>query len=580
MIWGNSLGLLFFLWLPILIAIYFYRHKPKVHRVSSHFFFRKVLKNPRPRSVLEKFIESSLFWIQLLLFIILFTGLSMPSWITERTGANVVIVVDNSASMAAKDSQGVLGSQTRLNRAMNIARGWLSKRNVNSVELYSWNREIKLSQTMAGPPFTLAPLIQTHFQNGAFESLHQFSLSKKAEGASVLVVTDAMEISKQQYLLRASVDLRLVGESSDNFFIQEFEKVTLGQNKKKLRVKVGRSGDADSAEIVVSGKTGVLVRFSFSVKGTQPLWIELDCGNFEEQDLEILVKADGRDVLTEDNVWVLPKGTPQLRLGVNQEFSLINPILSRLIDLDPRLLKVAKLDVADIKIEGVRSIPKVPKPFHLYLESPILGNHRASTSHLLDNTSRFTRFLDRAVLEPASWSPNIPGDWTPLVASKSDNGAQAIILAVHKVMPSFYWNLRMKAENLYTLGLPVLWENFVREWLKLRGLSSILEVGTPMSGFKFAGSETAYTQELERLYPREFFSSGIFSRIESNERVFVRFPLAESQLGPDYLYSKVSDIESNPNPISTNNEVQLLPYLLLAATLLLIIEWTFYCRGI
>ena len=580
MVWGNGLGLLFFIWLPIFIAIYFYRHQPKVHRVSSHFLFRQVLKSPRPKSVLEKFIENSLFWIQLLLFILLFLGLSKPLFIVEETGNDVIIIIDNSASMAAKDSSGISRSQTRLDRAINVAREWLSNRKARSVEVYAWNRKILLKQSLKSSPFIVAPIVQTHFKNSTFENLYQFSISKREQGMRILVVTDSMDLFQQQYLEKASVEFKLVAESSDNLFIQEFEKRDIGKQGGKIRVKVGRSGDVASAKVVISGEKGVLGTSSLKFANLQSKWVEIDCGSSEEQDLQVIVTTDGRDVLSEDNQWTLPRGAPQLRIALNREVVSRNPILARLIDSDPRLIRLTGSGNADLKMEKTQSVPQVPEPFHIYLQQSTAIKRKTESSHLVDNTSRFTRFLQGAVLEPASWNSIVSGTWVPLVVSISAEGDQVVVLAIHKIVPSFYWNLSMKAENFHELGLPVVWENFVREWLKLRGLSSILEVGDPMSGFRYSGIETSSTEELALLYPQDFFYSGRFSRTNSGESVFVRIPAVESDLGPVHSYSSLPHIDSNPNAAKMSTGIELLPYLLMGALILLAIEWTIYCRGV
>ncbi|MBT3786341.1 hypothetical protein HOF92_15310, partial [bacterium] len=177
--WNNLLGLGFFLWLPILVAIYFYRHRPQDQRVSSHFLWRKLQDRPNPVGFFENFLNHSLFWIQLCIFMLLFLAVSGPSLIDSSTGNELVLIIDNSGSMAARDGTGTMRRQSRLERALTVGREWVQKSSPRKMDVFTWSHDIHLSQSLDSGPFTLAIIAQSHFAGGDFASLLQFASARR-----------------------------------------------------------------------------------------------------------------------------------------------------------------------------------------------------------------------------------------------------------------------------------------------------------------------------------------------------------------------------------------------------------------
>ena|GEM_PF-1975376 len=577
--WSNQLGLGFFLWLPILIAIYFYRHRPKDQKVSSHFLWRKLLTRPRPTSFFEKFLDQSLFWIQLILFMLLFLALSGPALLNESSGESVVVIIDNSGSMAARDGTGVFRNSSRLDRALLEAREWVSGIKVKKLDVYSWNRGIRVSQTQDSIPFLIAPMVQTHFENGSFETLYRFSRSKRKLGARVLVISDAMSASSQESMQREGVEVKLVGKDSSNWFLSQVERIREKDDSEKLKIRVGKSGEVHSATIFLSVDSKIIASSAVVQNNEDFTWVELRIGEHLAKTLEITVDTGGQDVLKEDNTWILPAGSPQLGMQLEAFPSEESQVFERLVSHDPRILGTAKDQKGDLEVIWVSQPPDQPEDFVLYLQKSSTATVPAKHSFVLDQTSRFTRFLEESVLQPASWESPFSESWTPLVGSASSTGAQAIILGIYGTRPSYYWNLRFRVQDFHELGIPIIWENFVREWFKLRGLSSVSEVGSPRENFHYSGNQEAYPRALMDIYPNQFPLSGLYSKKGSDESVFVRFPVSESLLGPSHHYQEIPLARLPADQESSKESMDLTPFLVVGIITLLLVEWAVFCRG-
>ena len=115
---SNLLGLIFLLWLPILIGIYFFKSIPVRHKISSLYLWKKVYQKRRNRGFFEKFKNNIIFWLQLLFFFLLFLALSKPYFEEQIGYVKQIYIIDNSGSMIARSGL----FETRLNRSLELVR--------------------------------------------------------------------------------------------------------------------------------------------------------------------------------------------------------------------------------------------------------------------------------------------------------------------------------------------------------------------------------------------------------------------------------------------------------------------------
>ncbi len=96
-----------FLWallsLPLIVLLHFIRARKRRQEVSALFLWRKALELAQAR---RRFSPSWLLLLQLMFAALASLALSQPN-LTLRTAPDRVLVVDASASMAARDSDGI-----------------------------------------------------------------------------------------------------------------------------------------------------------------------------------------------------------------------------------------------------------------------------------------------------------------------------------------------------------------------------------------------------------------------------------------------------------------------------------------
>src|SRR6201996_8024303 len=93
--------------LPLLLVLYFLKLRRREMEVASTFLWKKAIQDLQVNAPFQKLRRNLLLLLQLLLLILLCLALSRPvSNYTPGAGKSSVILIDRSASMAAKDVNG------------------------------------------------------------------------------------------------------------------------------------------------------------------------------------------------------------------------------------------------------------------------------------------------------------------------------------------------------------------------------------------------------------------------------------------------------------------------------------------
>jgi hypothetical protein len=116
-------GFLHLAWLLVIpVALYLYRRQARRVQVSTLLFFRVLAREHQESAALRRLKRWLSLLLTLLIFLALMVALARPVWSGVEEGAALVLVLDRSASMAAKDASGV----TRLEAGVKEVRGRLS----------------------------------------------------------------------------------------------------------------------------------------------------------------------------------------------------------------------------------------------------------------------------------------------------------------------------------------------------------------------------------------------------------------------------------------------------------------------
>lgn len=107
---------------PLLIMLYILKRKYKEEVISSSLLWKEVYKNTRATTPWEKFRKNIMFLLQLLILLLIIFALMKPFLkFGGESYKNVVIVVDNTASMST-----IYNEKTRLEEAKSLAKEFLT----------------------------------------------------------------------------------------------------------------------------------------------------------------------------------------------------------------------------------------------------------------------------------------------------------------------------------------------------------------------------------------------------------------------------------------------------------------------
>src|SRR6188508_2577291 len=93
--------------LPSLLVLYFLKLRRKEESVSSTLLWRKAIQDLQVNAPFQKLRRNLLLLLQLILLFLLLLAISRPvSNVNAAPGKQVVILIDHSASMGARDQEG------------------------------------------------------------------------------------------------------------------------------------------------------------------------------------------------------------------------------------------------------------------------------------------------------------------------------------------------------------------------------------------------------------------------------------------------------------------------------------------
>ncbi|MBI3737337.1 VWA domain-containing protein [Candidatus Sumerlaeota bacterium] len=114
----NPLALLFGLLGGLIVLMYLLKLKRKKEFFSSTLLWIKSMEDLTANAPFQKLRQNLLMYLQILLLLLLALSLARPTmWLSRKSGASTILLIDNTASMNATD-----GSPTRLAEAKLLAR--------------------------------------------------------------------------------------------------------------------------------------------------------------------------------------------------------------------------------------------------------------------------------------------------------------------------------------------------------------------------------------------------------------------------------------------------------------------------
>ena len=133
-----------------LIGIYFLKVRPRRKPTSAFFLWEKLFDQKRSTSLFQKLRDLLSLLLMLLAFIAIVFALTSPIFNNDQR-KDLFIIIDNSASMSAKDKNG-----TRLEEAQSLAKGIIQSLNHNQrAAVASMSLDIRYMSHFTTSPRTL-----------------------------------------------------------------------------------------------------------------------------------------------------------------------------------------------------------------------------------------------------------------------------------------------------------------------------------------------------------------------------------------------------------------------------------------
>lgn len=303
-----------FWWAVLAVPIVvFYILKIRMRRipVSTIMFWQQVFEEKQPRSLWQTLRHWLSLLLQLLFLLLLMTALTDPFFASEeRNRRRLVLVIDNSASMQARDV-----SPSRFEAAMTDARRIIDSIRVNDeMAIITAGTQPKVMVGLTGHQKTLREaLLRVRPTDGPTEVPAAVALGRRLltghENASVVVFTDGCFAKAAELSSGEDVVWKTFGTAAGNVGITQFQVRRSLQDPLGFQVfiEVANDSDADVStrlELELGGELLDVIPVEVAAGET---WIKV-MDHTAEEGGQLVATLDNEDALPSDNraVAILP----------------------------------------------------------------------------------------------------------------------------------------------------------------------------------------------------------------------------------------------------------------------------------
>ncbi len=581
---SNLLGLLFLLWLPILISIYFFRSRPVRYKVPSLFLWNKVNFKRQNRGFFEKFKNNLIFWLQLFFFALLFLALSKPYLREWERPQKLAYIIDNSGSMVARSGL----FNTRLSRSIELARKHAKTFKDSNIEIYKWNTSLEKSLAGGSLEVKLSRIQATHLPNGEFFNLVNSIKDLVKKDYKVCLFTDSLEYAQQQILANLGVEIFLSAQDHRNIYFDSIDENSLNDGTLKFNVNIACTSKGGSGTLVISQKGSLPKRLPFNLGSYDKYQFDFEIKPTSILDsISFEIISDEPDSLPQDNLvkYFINPRVPAIKLSGFSKSSPFLKFFNSFLVADKRF-QFSEQNF-QIKFNKENGLPKNPKPFNLY----VIGQNdkRVSIeefkSHILESGHPLLRFVGGNNFFSAmeiNMGKQID-DWESLIQIEHLSTKQSTPgLLIHKKLQAcMLLNLEFTSQSIGNPDYPILFENILRHILHYHRMNSLVEVG---SGFAQGLLQTGLKniQDPDDFSVSKLTLQGAYRRSDGSN-YFARFPVIESRLleanrNPSAIAKDISLRDRGIYKSTEKENSKLTGSLILIAIMVMVFEWYLFSR--
>lgn len=305
---------LLLLFIPLLI-FYFLKLKRQRLKVPSLFLWQQVLRDRRVNSPFQRFKRHILLLLQILLLLLLIAAATEPYFYGNLNGnKRIPILIDNSASMGALDSNG----ETRLDKAKEKVRKMVNDK-VSGQEycLISFsNNARKECGFTDNSRILLDALENIEIQDipGNIEDALRMvqAMARNYPFEEAVLLSDGNFPEKANFNLSFQLNFQKVSSSVSNLGVTAFSAQRTGSGYWQVFAELSGVGDIKPTvvDLFLNGKK--FASDTFSPTSGEPEKISFSVPGEQFGELEIRINPNGFDALSSDNrAWLrLPKIRP------------------------------------------------------------------------------------------------------------------------------------------------------------------------------------------------------------------------------------------------------------------------------
>lgn len=339
----SPLSLFFLSFIPLLLLIYLLKIKRTDVFVPSITLWQKIARDVQVQKPWQRLIFSLLLIIQIVILALFSVVIAKPAIIGNKSGKNMLIIIDTSASMAATDV-----SPNRLEHAKKKALDIVGDLSKNSrVTLISCSNKANVLSISSNDHSTIEDQITGLNAGGSPTNLSNALLiasgiMRSTNNTEVILISDGTGL--RQLDTDYPVRFIKIGRESDNISFKSIEyKASRTQpDKSELFVSVLNNGDKRKNAIVATyDKSGRLI----DAKETL-----IDAGKVKNISFllsagagdEVALRLQTNDKLKDDNeAWAFMKGSKKPKITIYTEKNLFLEQAFKLFTADIKVIKPA-----------------------------------------------------------------------------------------------------------------------------------------------------------------------------------------------------------------------------------------------
>lgn len=301
--------------LPIL-ALYLLRLRRREVTVSSHFLWQQALQDLSANTPLQRLRRHTLLFLQLAIVTLLALALARLAWETSAPlGGHVLLVVDASASMQARGSNG----NTRFADALQRAQAEVSPADRVTLILADKQARLLLDAQPASSPAAAAAFATAQAGAGGADWEGAFTLALARADAQTRTLLLSDNDHAAAFLPAALPNVRVVsvGEPAPNLALTAFALRALPDGTRQLFAEVFNASDMSASGTLTLRRDGVLwqsLPFSAPARARTPLVLGTE-GTFAVLQGRITADPPFADALAaDDTAWAIAPQQAQARL--------------------------------------------------------------------------------------------------------------------------------------------------------------------------------------------------------------------------------------------------------------------------